>query len=385
MKYFGLVWAGLRRKPLRTGFTALSLVFAFLLFGLLEPVVQIFDSGLGQGVVSRFFVSPRGSISDMLPVNYMHKVAQVKGVAKVAHQTWFGGLYKDPAVSNTFTRWAVPAEQFMALYPELVLSEEQLAAFISTRTGVIVGQDIATRFDLKVGNKISLLADIWHNQDGSMWEFDLVGIYTGADDSVSTTRLFMNYDYFDEYRVVGKGIISNVLFSVEDSLQGDAVIKTVDALFANSFMETKTQSEQEYVLSFIKQLGNIGLIIRAIMGAVFFTLLLLTANTMSQAARDRIPELAVLKTLGFQNTTLLLLVLAETILLIGLAAILGMCVANYMLQFGDQLLPQFGSLELSLVSFLTGLLVALLLAALVGLPPAIKAMKLNIVDALQRL
>jgi len=345
----------------------------------------MFEGGMEVSGESRLYVSPRHSISDMLPVRYHQQVQQIGGVDVAAHQTWFGGVYIDATESSSFTRWAVSAREFMQINSQLVLPQSQLDAFISTRTGAIVGRSIAQRYNMKIGDKIPVMADIWHNQDGSQWEFDLVGIYDGVEgETVNTARLFINYAFFDEYRIVGKGLVSNIVFTVNDLDQSAGITADIDAMFANSDMETYTATEQEYVLNQIAQLGNIGLIVRAIMGAVFFTMLLLTANTMSQAVRERIPELAVLKTLGFQNISVLLIVLSESLLLTLIAAAVGLGLAAYLLQFGEYVIPQVTTWNLSPNSILIGLLIALSLALLVGLPPAIRAMRLNIADALQR-
>ncbi|MCG8414210.1 MAG: FtsX-like permease family protein [Pseudomonadales bacterium] len=385
MKFFGLVFASLRRKPIRTGLTAASLMVAFLLFGLLEPVVQAFSGGAAVSSENRMWVSPRHSISDMLPVRYHQQIQRLDGVDVAAHQTWFGGVYIDAVSSSAFTRWAVTPREFMQVNPQLELPLEQLDAFINTRTGAIVSRNIAERFDMKVGDKIPILADIWHNEDGSQWEFDLVGIYDVIEgDSVGANRLLVNYDFFDEYRIVGKGVISNVVFTVADLAQSASIAASVDDMYSNSEMETLTVSEQDYLLNQIKQLGNIGLMVRAIMAAVFFTILLLTANTMSQALRDRVGELAVLKTLGFQDVSVLLIVLAEALLLTLITAGAGIGLAAYLLRFGEYVVPQISHWSLSINSVLLGLAVAFVLALLVGLPPALKAMRLNIADALQR-
>ncbi|MEX0739533.1 MAG: ABC transporter permease [Pseudohongiella sp.] len=385
MKYFKLITASLWRKPLRTTLTGASLLIAFMLFGLLEPVAQLFSGGTQASGETRLWVAPRHSISDMLPVHYHQQVQQIEGVDTAAHQTWFGGVYIDAVESSTFTRWAITPREFMQINPQLTLPEEQLEAFINTRTGVIVGRSIAQRYNMEIGDRIPITADIWHNQDGSQWEFDIVGIYDAAEgETVNTTRLFINYDFFDEYRIVGKGLVSNILFTVHDSRQTAPIAASIDARFANSEMETYTTTEQEYVLNQISQLGNIGLIVRAIMGAVFFTMLLLTANTMSQAVRERSAELAVLKTLGFSDNSVLLIVLAEALLLALTAAATGLGLAAYLLQFGEYVIPQITTLNLNTDTILLGLLVAFALALVVGLPPAVRAMRLNIADALVR-
>lgn len=385
MKYIGLVIANLWRKPLRTSLTAASLLIAFLLFGLLEPVAQMFGGGIKASGESRLWVAPRHSISDLLPVRYQQQVQQIEGVKQVAHISWFGGIYIDPAESSSFTRWAVSAREFMQINPQMVLPQDQLNAFINTRTGAIVGRSIAERYNMEIGDKIPIMADIWHNQGGSQWEFDLVGIYDGDNnETVNTAQLFINYDFFDEYRIIGKGLVSNIVFTVEEVQESSSIAEKIDAMFANSDMETHTTTEQEYVVNLMSQLGNVSLIVRAIMGAVFFTMLLLTANTMAQAVRERIPDLAVLKTLGFHNSSVLLIVLSESLLLAVVAAVLGLGVAAYLLQFGELVIPQITTWSLSLNSILLGLLIALALALCVGTPPAIKAMRINITDALQR-
>lgn len=384
MKYFALILASLWRKPLRTFFTAASLLMAFLLFGLLEPVVQMFSSGSNVAGESRIWVSPRHSISDMLPVRYQQQVQQMDGVSIAAHQTWFGGTYVDAAASSTFTRWAVSPKEFMAINTQMQLPANQLEAFITTRTGAIVGRSTADRFNMQIGDKIPLTADIWHNQDGSQWEFDLVGIYDSVEgEDADTSRFFVNYGFFDEYRIIGKGVVSNIVFTVDDLTQSEAIMARVDSLFANSDMETRTTTEQEYVLNQIKQLGNISLILRAIMGAVFFTIVLLTANTMSQAVRERISELAVLKSLGFENAKVLAIVLAESFVLTLTTAAIGLGLAAYLLQFSDTIIPQLNSLNLQLNSVLTGFLIAAGLAIAVGLPPALRATRLSIADGLR--
>jgi len=385
VKYFGLIVCSLKRKPLRSFFTAASLFTAFLLFGLLEPVVQAFTGGGVVAGENRLWVSPRHSISDMLPVRYQQQVQQLEGVDIAAHLTWFGGIYIDPAASNTFTRWAVTAKEFVLINPQISLPKQQLQAFIGTRTGAIVGRSVADRYNMKIGDKIPITADIWHNKDGSHWEFDLVGIYDSAKEGQSdSARFYVNYDFFDEYRVVGKGFVSNIVFTIDELGDSSTLAANIDSMFRNSSMETRTTTEQEYILSQVKQLGNIGLIVRSIMAAVFFTLLLLTANTMSQAVRERTAELAVLKTLGFHNSSILLIVLAESFVLALIAAMLGLVLAALLLPFAHYVIPQATSLRLGPESFLLGLSVACILALLVGLAPAIRAMRLNIADALQR-
>jgi putative ABC transport system permease protein len=247
-------------------------------------------------------------------------VRGIEGIETVAHQTWFGGMFRDPA--NNFTRWAISARSWLDTHPEIVLPEDQRRAFIDTPTGAIVGRATADKFDLHVGDKLPLTADIWHNRDGSEWTFDLTGIFDGADETVDTTRLLINFDYFDEYRIVAPGYVSNLIVRLEPDAEPAQVARTIDETFADSSMGTRTVSEQEYALRMARQYGDVGLVVRGILAAVFFTIVLLAANTMAQATRERTTELAVLRTLGFPASRIFALVLSESIV-IPLAAALG--------------------------------------------------------------
>lgn len=381
MKYFHLIMVSLWRKPIRTSLTALSLVVAFLLFGLLEPLAQIFTATATAGPENLLVVAPRHSITDMLPIRYVNDIQQLDDVETVAHLTWFGGVYKDPA--NVFARWAVRSKEFLILRPELVLPDDQRQAFHTTRTGAIVGRQTAEKYHLKVGDKISLIADIWPNRDGAIWEFDLVGIYDGRDSTVATRALYFNFDYFDEYRAFGQGLISNVLFSVSENVDIDVIAERVDAQFLNSQMETRTVTEQAYLLSFAQQLGDVGLIARGILAAVFFTLALLAGNTMTQVVWERTAELGVMKAVGFSDVQIMLLVLSEALLLTVTSATIAFVMAAALINFSNLIFPQLPPLVVSPLVLLIGYGLAVTLGVISGLVPAVRAMRLTIVDALR--
>ncbi len=378
-----LTLANLKRRPVRTALTGFSLITAFLLFGLLEPMSQMFETAAETSDTARWWVSPRHSISDMLPVRYREQVSGVQGVENTAHITWFGGTYIDAQRSSAFTRWVVTPEAFLDISPDIVLADAQRDAFINTPTGAIVGRQIAERFNLNVGDQIPLTADIWHNLDGSDWHFDLVGIYDSPQDETDTTRMFINYRYFDEYRIVGKGLISNVLFTT-GSVNGAEVAKSIDVMFANSESETRTQSESDYILSQVGQIGNISFMLRSVTAAVLFTILLLTGNTMAQAIRERRNEYAALRAMGFSAGDLLALTFAEAVTLITLAAGTGMLIAALLLTYSDQVLPQSSGLNLGLPLVIQGIGIAILLAVIVTLPPAIRLLNQPIADSLRR-
>jgi putative ABC transport system permease protein len=350
---------------------------------MLDAVRVAFNAPQSVAGIDRLVVASRFSIIQPLPYGYLVRIEKVPGVKAVAYANWFGGVYQDP--KNFFANIAVSLPSYLDIYPDIVLPEQQKQAFLTTRTGAVVGESLARRFGWKIGDRIPLQATIFpHRNGGNVWTFDLVGIYRAAQPELRgmEQQLLFRYDYFDEGRQSGQGTVGWYIVKVEDPAVADRVAQRIDHLFANSSDETKTQSEREFQLSFAKQIGDIGLIVTAIMGAVFFTLLLLTGNTMAQAIRERIPELAVLKTIGFTNRAVLLLVLSESVLLLSLGGLAGLLFAR----LGLPLISAASSGQLDLVmpvqSWLLGLCLMLLIGFIVGLPPALRAMRLRIVDAL---
>lgn len=380
MKFIALIWAGIFRKPVRSLLTLASIVVAFLLFGLLQAVTVAFNSGAALSEADRLVVAPKYSIIDDIPVSYGARVAQVPGVKFVTHMSWFGGTYKEPG--NFFPRWPVDVEYFFEVFPEYLLSDEQKQQFASTRTAAIVGREIADKYELKVGDKIPLVSSIWPNKDGGPWEFDLVGIYEGKDDTVSTSQMFMNYAFFDEYRAFGEGGVGQFMIAIEDPKASAAIARQIDSLFTNSSDETKTQTEKAYNQMFANQTGDIALIMTGILSAVFFTILLLTGNTMSQAIRERIPELAILKTVGFSNRAVLMIVLTESTVMTLMGSALGLAISAFVIQGMPASTPFLGGTTLPSIVVGQGVLTALILGLIVGTPPAVRAMQLSIVDAL---
>jgi putative ABC transport system permease protein len=384
MKYFPLIWATLWRKKTRTIFTLLSVVVAFLLFGMLETIDYAF-SHPSSGVTSadKLITTNKYSITLSLPFSDAQEIRSVPGVVDVTWISWFGGYYQE---AKNFV-FAVPMDTdsyFNVYKDQFIVSDEQLQAYRNTRTGALVNADLMKKFNWKVGDKVPLHSTIWtQKKDGSLdWTFDIVGSFSVKDPtqaSAQASTLLFHYDLFDEGRGFGKGKVGWFEERVSDPSQASAISGRIDALFANSSDETKTQPAKDFTMAFIKQFGDIGFVLRAILGAVFFTLLFLTGNTMMQSVRERIPELAVLKTLGFGDGLVLELVLAESLLLCVLAAVVGLAMSFGALPIIKQGLQ---GVELSPRALIPGIGAAVLLALIVGLPPALRAMRLNIVDAL---
>ncbi|MCI4568216.1 ABC transporter permease [Lysobacter sp. CFH 32150] len=382
MKYLHLIWAALMRSKTRTLLTMLSVVTAFLLFGMLDAVRVAFNSSANVSGYDRMIVTSRLSITQDLPVSLQSQIETVPGVAKASYASWFGGIYRDP--KNFFPNFAV-GPGYMSLYPEYSLPPEQLKAFEAERTGAVVGEALAKQHGWKIGDTIPLQATIFPTKGSNDWTFKLVGIFKIKDNKRSGEErvLMFNWKYFDEANDFSKDAVHWYVVDVADASQSDRIAKAIDALSENSDHETKTQTEQAFNQAFFKQIGDIGLIVTGIMAAVFFTLVLLTGNTMAQAVRERIPELAVLKTIGFSNRSVLWLVLAEAILLMVLGGLIGLGVAALLMPLISQ--ASMGLIQLPRVpteTWLLGVGLMVAIGVVIGLLPALRAMRLNIVDAL---
>ncbi|HIE4188882.1 TPA: ABC transporter permease [Stenotrophomonas maltophilia] len=382
MKYFSLVWAQLFRSRTRTLLTLLSVVAAFLLFGMLDSVRVAFNSGGSVEGANRLVVASRLSITQSLPIRLEAQVRQVAGVRDVAYGMWFGGIYQDP--KNFFPNFSVSPNYF-DVYRELQIDPAQLEDWKQTRTGAIVGETLAKQFGWKIGDTIPLQATIFPRGGSNDWPLELKGIFRSKDRTQAGNeerQLMMNWKYFDESNDYIKNQVSYYTITLDNPDHASRVAQAIDAISANSDHETKTQSESAFQQAFVKQFADIGMIVTSIMGAVFFTLLLLTGNTMAQAVRERVPELATLKTLGFKDGTVLSLVMIESVLLVGLGGLLGMVLASLVLPV---VAANFGGVLPAHVpwnTWLLGVALVLLIGTIVGLLPALRAKRLKIVDAL---
>ncbi|MDH4049812.1 MAG: ABC transporter permease [Gammaproteobacteria bacterium] len=384
MKYFGLVWKNVWRKKARTLLTVLSVFVAFLLFALLNAIGHAFKAGVDVAQAERLVVIDKISLINPLPISYRNKIASTPGVAAVTHQSWFGGYYQDPR--NQFAQFPTEPYGYFEMYPEHVISKEQLDTWAKTRTGAVVGRELAEQFGWKIGDRIPIQATIWTKADGGRtWEFDLVGIFSTDDPRGTTAFMLMNYDYFEEARAFGKGTVGWYVLRINKGADPVAIANAVDNEFANSPNETETSTEAAFATSFAKQFGNIALIVQLILGAVFFTLLLVAGNTMAQSIRERISEIGVLKTLGFTDHTVLGIVLAESVLIMLIGGVLGLSIGWVLVQgLGQQMGAFLPGIFLGPSALLIGLGCMIGAGVLAGAFPAIKGMRLTIVDALAR-
>jgi putative ABC transport system permease protein len=383
MKYFPLLWATLWRKKTRTWLTLFSLVAAFLLLGLLQAANSVFNTGGVNLGANLLITQARVSFTSPLPLRLLPQIEAVPGIESVSFSQFFGGVYKDP--KNFFPQFAVMPERWLKTFTECTLPTEQAATWKNSRTAAIAGKQLADRFGWKVGDRIPLVSQIFPLKNGSRaWEFDLVGIFdnTSTDSCPRMGNMYIRYDYFDEARLFGQGGAGIYVLRIADPNRAEAIGRQIDQMFENSPDETKTQTEKEFSLNFVRQIGNLSLILNSILGAVFFTILLLTGNTMSQAVRERIPELAVLKTLGFTNGGVLGLVIAESLLLCLIGGLVGMGLANVVMGVLAHAPVQMPPLKADAQVWTIALVSMFGVGLLVGLPPALKAMRLSIVDGL---
>jgi len=384
MKFLPLIWSNLKRKKLRTFLTLLSILVAFVLFGLLSAIKEAFTGGISINGANRLVVQHKVSLILLLPENYKARMERIPGVDLASHQTWFGGTYQDP--KNFFMQCPVVPDDFLSIYPEYILATNQLKAWRETRTGAIVGRKSAEKFHWKIGDKVPIKTPIWSQKEGGdTWTFDIVGIFDGKEKSTDATSMYFRYDYFDEAHQGERGQVGWYTVRVKDPNRSAEVAKLIDKEFENSMAEVKAEPEAAMAQSWANQLGDIGLITTSILGAVFFTILLVTGNTMTQAVRERTGELGVLKAIGFTNAQVVVFVLAESCILAVMGGILGLGLAWVIASGGDPtggMLPMFFIPPRALVA---GFGISVVLGLATGLFPAIQAMRLQVAVALRRM
>jgi len=379
MKFLPLVWAALARSQLRTLLTFLSIVVAFLLFGVLHGVVGGLDALIGSMSDTRLRVLNRIGFTHWMPISLRNEIARIPGVTAVVANGYFGGYYQDP--KNQLGAYAVDMAELFKIYPELVLPADERAAMLHTRTGALIGEDLAKKYGWKVGDHITVDTPIWAHPDGShSWVFDIVGIFRFNQAEVPTNNLWMNYDYFSE----GGGMkdqASVFIVGIADPAAATRISRQIDTLFRSSASPTLTQTEKAWMQANIRSAGNIRFIVNAITGAVLFTLLALTANTMMQSLRVRVGELAVLKTFGYSNARISVLVLLEATLLCLVAALCGLALAA--LAF-PPVVQRFGLAPIPIPATVigAGFAIAASLAIVSAGPPLWHASRLDVATAL---
>ena len=383
MKFRALILSNLFRKKVRLTLTLGSFAVALFLFAFLAVVRDAFNRGGDVAAANRLVTINRVSIIQPIPLADRDKILQIRGVRSVTHDNWFGGVYQDE--KNFFPQFAIDPETQRQVFPELIVPEDQWNAFLKDRQGAIAGASTAKRFGWKIGDRIPIKTTMYGSSNDA-WEFNLDGIYHGQRKADDETQFWFQWDYFEERvpeRAKGQvGWYTVKLDSPDDAIR---VAKAIDALFANSPYETKTDTESAFAASWVKQFGNIEFLILVIGSVVFFTLLLVTGNTMAIAVRERTGELAILKAIGFKNGSILLMILAEALAIALIGGLLGLALAAVAIPvLGSALSGMLPNLILSKSMLSAGIGFALLVGAVSGLLPGIGAMRLRVVEAFRR-
>ena len=378
MKYRHLILKNLFRKKVRTALTVGSFAVALFLFGLLTVLHTAFSQGIEVAGADRLVVVNRVSIIQPLPHAYRDRLLRIDGVKHVTFANWFGGVYQDE--KNFFPQFAIDRDGYRAMFPEFVVDDAHWRAFLADKEGAIVGRSLAERFGWKIGDRIPVRGTIFPGT----WEFNIRGVYRGQRVQDDVTQFWFRWDYLDE-RTPRRGLVGWYTVRIASPDEAPAVARAIDERFANSPFETKTDTERAFAASFVKQMGNIRLLMTTIGSVVFFTLLLVTGNTMAIAVRERIRELAVMKAIGFSDTFVLVMVLAETMLVSAIGGGVGLALAKLLTVLGDPtggFLPYF---HLPSQSVVVGLALSLGVGLVAGLVPALSAGRLRVVDALRRI
>ena len=385
MKYIPLVWRNLMRRKIRTIFTILSILIAFVLFGGLMAIRAAFTMGVDVAGADRLMMIHKVSIIQLLPKSYGERIRATEGVTEVSHANWFGAYYQDP--SNFIQNMAVDPETWLRIYPEFDVPEDQKKVWLSDRTGAVIGSDLAQKWGWKIGDRIPLISPIYRKPDGTPWEFTIDGIYTSAKPGVDKTQFFFHWQYLNEtFRNSGflNGQVGWYVFRVADPTTSDQLAKRVDAMFANSPAETKTATEKAFISDWAKQVGDIGAIMIAIATIVMFFILFVAGNAMAQSIRERTNELGVLKTIGFSDGRILALVLLESCVIAIVGGGIGLAIAWLIIARGDPTNGMLPIFHFPTRDLIFGVVLVLMLGLGTGLLPAYQAGRLKIVDALRR-
>ena len=381
-KYLPLLWANLGRKRLRTALTLASIFVAFLLFGLMQTLRVALTGAPDLAGVDRLITLHKVSIIQPMPLSYLNRIRSVAGVRVASSSNWFGGIYKED--KNQVAAFAVDVPTFFEAYNEYELPAAQKEEFMRERTSAIVGSGIAGRFGWKVGDTIPMRSNIFTQKaGGNVWPLKIAGIYNASNGD--NQSVYFHYDYFNESRAFGRDTIGMVVVRLQNKDDSARIARQIDDMFANSATETKTATEKAFMQGFANQMGNIGALLTAIATAVFFTMLLVTANTMGQSIRERLNEIAVMKTLGFSGFGVTSMVLAEAILVTAIGGVLGLAVsALFAHAIGDNLQQFFPVLGVPASAYVVGGILIVVLGALAAALPCVQAAQLKIVDALRK-
>jgi len=381
MKFSGLVFKSARRNIRRTLLTVTSVAIAVFLFAALRAVLDGFHSAAEASSSTRIVTIRSTSLIFPMPLSHADAIRTIPGVRDLTWANWFGGIYKDP--KNFFGQFGIDADSYLRMYPEVIVDPDTKRAFMEDRTGCLVGDGLISRFGWKVGDRIVLQVGIpiYGRQD---FTYTIRGIYKAGSNAVDNQTMLFHWKYLDE-RQLEKGQVGWFVVEVANPDQAAAIAQQIDKKFENTLYETKTDTEKAFATSFATMFGNLDLLLGSIALAVVITTLFVAGNTMAMSVRERTTEIAVMRTLGYPQRTIFLLIAGEGLLMAAVGGVIGAALAaaivNPKFFPGSGFIPPFG-VDARNVVF--GVLLSALIGVLAGLIPATLAARLRIVDALRR-
>jgi putative ABC transport system permease protein len=377
MKFLPLIWSGIWRKPGRTVLIFLQVSVAFALFGVLQGLKTGVEHVVAQTRADLLLVHGSVGLADSLPLGLLERIKSVPGVKIVVPVELFGGNYQNPTQKVGIVGIR-PEDGWVSAFT-YTIAPNYLAAFKSTRTGTLVREEAARKYGWKVGDRIPLMTTMTQEKGSTDWAFDIVGTYADSDVGSGADVILINYDYLDEARLAGKGNVNHFNVALFDPRQAVPVAEEIDRRFANSPNETRTDSLRELAQSQYQSIGDLNFLIRTVVGAVLAALLFGITTMMMQSTRERTPELAILKTLGFTDRAVCLFILAEAGVICTTAAAFGLGLALLVFPLASNFVP---GLSMPLVVVVVGLACGALMAAITASVPALQAARMNIVTAL---
>jgi putative ABC transport system permease protein len=376
VKLLPLVWAGIWRKPARSIFTALSIAVAFLLIGLLQGV----NAGFAQAIAAarRDFLTTDARVrgSPPMPIAMMEQIRNVPGVVEVVQRDYFLGIHRPP---YDVAALATEPRRFFALRPALTVEPQYVDEMERVRIGLLATPALMKMYDWKIGDAVTLRSRVLRLDGSGDWAFNIVGTFDSKDDPNTAALAVINYSYLDEARAANRGSVERFYVRIADPMRSVATAAAIDRLFANSSHETRTRSDQERAEATATQMGDVAFFTNAILGAVLFTLLLLTGNTMRQSLHERIPEFGVLKAVGFSSVKCFALALAEAVGIYLLAALIGLALAAALAPLGREIAT---SIAVSADVVVRAMGLALVLSLLSVVLPSWRVYRLSVVQAL---
>lgn len=382
MRILKLVTKNSMRRKLRTFLTILGLALAVMAFGLIRTFINAWYAGARSAQPDRLAIRHAVSIVFDLPIAYKDQILKIDGVKDVTYAIWFAGVYIDP--KNFFAQFGVDHTNFFELYPEFMVPPDQLEAFKQDRRGVVIGRGLADRFGWKVGDRISLIGTIYPGT----WEFIIKGIYTGKEEYTDETMFVFRFDYVDEVmKTQSPGRVGRVgwyAVKIDDPGRAAEISSAIDARFQNSWAETKTETEEEFQMSFIQMSDAIIVGLRIISYLIIGIILLVLANTMAMTARERISEYAFLRTLGLHRYHLTGLILGESVLIAVFGGVLGMVLLYLVSNLVSAALSKFfAGFTADALTYSLCIVFAIIVGIVSAVFPIQRAVRIPIVDGLR--